>query len=164
LRACDQAFVVRGGGTEGGGHWLVDNLFRENLQDLVLEGTRGLTASGNRFEAVRRGVQCVEFSAEEGTATSAEVLWATLAGPDGVRPSGRAWRSTLRQAQGKDHPALRAVQRFEPPRAGGARPGPLAGAPPGLGGLWIGPHGPWDFQGGAPRPEGGSPGGLLAGL
>lgn len=167
LRACDQAFVVRGSGRESraeGGHWLVDNHFRENLQDLVLEGTRGLAASGNRFEAVRRGVQCVEFGAEEGTATSPEVLWATLAGADGVRPSGRAWRSTLRQARGESHPALREVQRFEPPRGGGARPAPLAGAPPGLQGLWIGPYGPWDFQGSAPRPEGGSPGGLLAGL
>src|SRR5690606_6143320 len=71
FRECDRGLEVRPlvlapRGTQGveAKHWVLDNHYRQNLQDLVFEQSRGLVVAGNRFEGSRPEAHLVELVGE----------------------------------------------------------------------------------------------------
>jgi len=143
-------------------HWVVDNELRGNIQDLVLEATRDVVIAGNRCDRKEPVVHLDRLSAADAGELVPYELWRRTAGPDGGLPSGRVWRSSLRPRPARGHPALADPALSAPPTVPGTPRAPGAQRA-GLSDLVLESHAPWDFESGAPRPETGEAGGLLAG-
>ena len=95
---------------------------------------------------------------------SERAVWEWLRGPDGSLPSGRAWNSSLRKRPAEKHPAEGQLARLHLPAPAASSLAEREPCQAGLGCLWIGAYGPWDFESGAAPPELGAHGGLLAEL
>lgn len=149
--------------TRSAEHWIFQNDFADNIQDLVLKSTQGVTFSRNRFSGGNRRLYLDGLRDEEDPSAAQDVVAAFLRGSDGVPPSGHVSNSTVRQWRGEGHPRTREVSRMEPPDVPGERDTSLAARDirGGLSTIVMGKWGPWDFPSGAPRPEPNRPGGLL---
>lgn len=151
--------------TDSRDHWIVENVFGENIQDVVLKRTSGMRFVANTFANPGRElyIDGLESAAEAPPEGSTVADW--LAGTDGARPSGHLFQSSVQPPSSERHPGLEEALAFSPPEFPGsqvtkARERNLR---QGLDTIVLGEWGPWDFPGGQPRPRPRRPGGALAG-
>lgn len=141
--------------------WLGGNGFRGNLQDLVLEEVTGVELWRNDFAPGAPFVH-VDGLAGPGAegAPEGRGAWALLADAEGDLPSGRAVRSRLGRARPEPPVEVGRAAGWSGPEGhretpgGPALPGPVV----------LGLHGPWDPEGGSPRPAPPAARGPLAGV
>lgn len=151
--------------TSSSGHWILDNTFAENDQDVMIRDTTGVAMRNNAFGGpnelldVTAGIAAVDVPKLE-----PDVVKGWLAGRDGKLPSGRVVRSTFHKPNVPLPAELENYRSFQPPvvpgsqRVSALERGELGG----LQTIVMGPFGPWDFRSGEARPPMIRPGGLLA--
>jgi nitrous oxidase accessory protein NosD len=151
--------------TSSSGHWVLENVFQGNDQDLVLKESQELTLHGNRYAASGGRLFTADLTSSEQEDLDIETLRGWLSGSDGSQPSGHVSDTSLRPWN-KVRPAqLLAALRHAPPQVPGLQEtsaetrGEFKG---GLETIVMGEWGPWDFRAGEPRPIARRPGGVLA--
>ena len=150
---------------DGRAHWIAANHFEENIQDLVLEHSEGLEFSGNDFERQSNRAHLDGLTAVGREELAAREVWGLLRDSEGHLPSGRSSASRLHQDTGEVPPVLGKLTRWSPPEPFDQLPEipDESGAKFQLGTL-LGDFGPWDPNGGTPRPRAKGPRGLVAGV
>jgi nitrous oxidase accessory protein NosD len=144
-------------------HWIVANSFAENGADLVVRRSQRLVFQGNVFTPEAGELVVAELTLAGAGATDPAAAKRLLAGVGGWMPSGTIEGSSLREPPAELHPALEASLHPPEPEVHGRRElGPRRGS--GLESIVIGEWGPWDFEGGEPRPPPRKSGGALAGV
>jgi|GEM_PF-2538141 len=144
-------------------HWIGDNRFRENIQDLVLVDSVGIEIGGNDFESRSPRVHLDGLRGAGEAELGPGEVWAWMADHEGQRPSGRGVRSSLRRPDGLQPEVLERLGAAAPPAPYDRVPIPVARRDA-ADRTWLGDFGPWDPDGGAPRPRPARLRGLLAGV
>ncbi len=149
-------------------HRIGENLFRENVQDLVLERAVGLEFQWNEFEKAGPRVHLDGLdgqSPKEGEEFTPSEVWSWLADLQGHLPSGRSVQSRLNWPTPGRPVRLDQVRKWTPEGPHGELPELEPGAPAPLETVTIlGEFGPWDPSGDAPLPAGREASGLMAGV
>lgn len=143
-------------------HWIGENRFRENIQDLVLDHCEGLEFGDNDFESDWARPHLDGLRAIGHDELTPPQVWSWLTDSQGHLPSGRSLNSIFR---GKRHPKPELTASVDQWRGPASFRAPRAYAT-GVGNeseVIVGEFGPWDPLSGKPRPEARRARGLLAG-
>ena len=167
IRDCDRGLVVSAGGLDAEAPRqlrLEGNRFEENIQDLVLEQCVGLELLDNDFEAGNPPPHLDGLAWEGEPELTGRAVWARLADADGHLPSGRCQGARLRAPASTPPAVLSELAAWSPPAPFGELPKrPAARRRSGEEPTVLGLFGPWDPEGGTPRPSEAGARGLLAG-
>lgn len=150
--------------TSSSGHWIVENEFRDNDQDVVLKRSSAITFSANRFPRYNRRLYLDRIEAEGEPEVSREDLAVWMEGAGGTRPSGHVSDTTLRRDSGQRHARAQLVDELAAPDVPGDQVTNLTqrGLRRGLETIVMGEWGPWDYASGEPKPPQRRAGGVLA--
>ena len=167
IRDCDLGLVVSAGAhdVDAPRHLRLEgNRFEENIQDLVLEQSVGLELLDNDFEAGNPPPHLDGLAWEGEPELTGRAVWSRLADAEGHLPSGRCLGARLRTPASTPPTVLSELATWSSPAPFGELPNqPAARRRVGEEPTVMGPFGPWDPAGGAPRPSAGGARGLLAG-
>jgi hypothetical protein len=167
LADCDSALEVHPGGSAPGESrdlHVSRNRFEGNILDLVLDRASGLEFASNEFEPGAPPAHLDGLEAEGQPELAAREVWRILADAQGHLPSGRGEHSSLRRASGNPPLVLRRCADWQPPAPFAELPlDPAQRFPYTEEPTLMGPFGPWDPAGEAPRPTQSGGRGLLAG-
>lgn len=153
----ERGFRVSGGRFEG------------NIQDLVLERAAGLELVDNDFDGEAPPAHLDGLTLEGAPELTPHQIWSSLADAEGHLPSGRSAGSVLRRPARRSPLVLQEVEQWAAGLSWAVLPDqpaqrfPHAGEAIGRAPAILGDYGPWDPNGGAPRPLRGRARGLLAG-
>jgi hypothetical protein len=146
-------------------HLVAGNRCAGNGQDLVLRKTTGVLFGDNTFAKTDRPLEVVRsVVVQQKGETPLEVPRVFAAW--GSTPSGTIADSSLKSAFGSQEPEwLVRARAWAPPELPGKQKtfARDRGVKQGLDTIVLGEWGPWDFEGGEPRPRQREPGGLLVG-
>lgn len=146
-------------------HWIVENVFRDNVLDLVLSRTTGVVVHGNSWLPGNREAYIEGIVAADDPTRGEATVRAWLFDLEGRAPSGNLRNVTLSPWTGELPDVVRAWQAWTPPTVDGTfvpRGEDRGLTVGGLETIVMGQYGPWDHRSGEPRPEPVLPGGLLA--
>ncbi|MFT7668157.1 MAG: parallel beta-helix repeat protein [Planctomycetota bacterium] len=142
-------------------HWIGENRFEDNVQDLVLDRSAGLEFWANDFEFNTPRPHLDGLVGEGFADLEPGEVWGWLEDAEGHLPSGRSLGSSLRAADGTSPEALNRAVSWVPP---GSRGLPARSGPESRVETLLGEYGPWDPMGRHPRPQTEQARGLFAGL
>jgi hypothetical protein len=149
-------------------HHLEQNVFEDNVQDLVFKHTTGIVLAGNRFASGDRSRSLkVSGLTDEARPGERLELRSWLEGVDGKRASGFVEETSLRRPTDEVPRGLARALDFRSPKLPGKTDPRRGGEDPdgdGRGGLEtivVGEWGPWDRESGEPRPAPRRVGGVL---
>jgi len=146
-------------------HWIVDNRFHDNVQDLVLSRTTGIVVHGNTWLPGNREAYIEDLTAADDPARGEATVRAWLNDLTGKAPSGNLRANTMNPWKGDLPDVVQAFANWTPPTVPGTfepRAEERGVAFGGLETIVLGEFGPWDFRSGEPRPTMRRTGGLLA--
>mgnify|MGYP002631567786 CR=1 FL=1 len=97
---CDVAIEVRGSGAgTPSDHWIAQNSFSVNIQDLALDEVTGVEFFENDFQNPEPRIHLDGLSGEGAEDLTSQEIWSWLADDQGDFPSGRSYHSQLRAAR-----------------------------------------------------------------
>lgn len=146
-------------------HFVLENDFADNVVDLALRRTTGLTFHANEYTPGTREPYIADLSCEGDASFEQETVKRWLDAPLGAIPSGNISEVSLRPWVGTPPEMLAVWRSYALPAVPGTQEIRAEARDEFRGGLEtivIGEWGPWDFRSGAPRPPRRKPGGLLA--
>ena len=146
-------------------HVVLENAFEDNVVDLVLRESTGLTFHGNDYTPGTGAPHISDLSCEGDPGQGAETVRRWLDAPLGAVPSGNVSAVSLRPWVGAPPAELVAWRSHALPEVPGSKEIRAEERDEFRGGLEtivMGEWGPWDFRSGARRPPRRKPGGLLA--
>lgn len=146
-------------------HWLVGNVFEDNVQDVVLKETARVRFFDNDWGTSGRVPYVARLTADGAPDLDAQTVRGWMADREGALPTGHIAGTTLAEWTGRLPELLDEHGRMPPPDVPGEQVtrAEERGVPTGdRSTIVIGEWGPWDYRSGEKRPEPPRAGGLLA--
>ncbi|MDG1984325.1 MAG: right-handed parallel beta-helix repeat-containing protein [Planctomycetota bacterium] len=145
-------------------HFVLENSFEDNVVDLALQRSTGLTFHGNEYVPGTRAPYLADLTCEGDESFDQGTVKRWLDAPLGAIPSGNVSEVSMRPWVGSPPDMLAVWRGYSLPPFPGAQEIRAEERDEFRGGLetiLLGEWGPWDFRSGAPRPPRRKPGGLL---
>jgi nitrous oxidase accessory protein NosD len=146
-------------------HFVLENTFEDNVVDLAMRRSTGLTFHANDYVPGTRAPYIADLACEGDAGFDQDTVKRWLDAPLGAIPSGNVSEVTMRPWVGTPPEMLAVWRGYRLPQVPGSQEIRAEERDEFRGGLEtivLGEWGPWDYRSGAPRPPRQKPGGLLA--